>query len=440
MKGFMIAAPSSNTGKTTITTGIIRALEKQGYFVSPYKTGPDYIDGKFLSMAAGTRSGNLDLHLQGEEGVWEALSMGNGDIAVIEGVMGYFDGSSNTWEKSSYDISKRLDIPVVLVYTPKGEMFSAVPKIKGMAEFEDSRIRAVILNKTSKRMYEMLKEAIEDHTDLAVIGHIPYDQEVRIESESLGLLEPGRITGLEKKIERIVQLVQENLDMEKLLSIVRELEVPTTPKPDRTGIRIAVAMDDAFSFHYRENLELLRSMAEMIFFSPLDDEVLPEADLVLFGGGYPEKFKEKLSENSTMIQSIREYGEKGGHVLAQGGGMLYLMDTLEGVEMCGLLKGDARMTDRLQRFGYANIHIDEDCLLGRAGTEIPANEFHRSVVENTEKGILTVSKPSGNESWYCGFRHKNVLGHFQHINFAGKKELLKELLDGIWNGGLKDVH
>lgn len=440
MKGFMIAAPSSNTGKTTITTGLIRALEKQGYFVSPYKTGPDYIDGKFLSMAAGTRAGNLDLHLQGEEGVREALSMGKGDIAVIEGVMGYFDGSSNTWEKSSYDISKRLDIPVVLVYTPKGEMFSAVPKIKGMAEFEDSRIQGVILNKTSKRMYEMLKEAIENHTSLSVIGHIPYDQDLEIDSESLGLLEPGRITGLEKKIERMAELVQENLDMEKLLSIARDLDISRAAKLDKGDMRVAVAMDDAFSFHYKENLELLRSMANVCFFSPVYDRALPEADLVILGGGYPEKYKERLSENRSMILSIREYGEGGGHILAEGGGMLYLMDTLEGVEMCGLLKGDARMTDRLQRFGYVNISIGEDCVLGKAGTEIPANEFHKSVVENTDEPIFRINKPLGNHSWACGYKRKNVLGYFQHLNLAGKSSLLKGILDEVISGGGKDVY
>ncbi|WP_409228539.1 cobyrinate a,c-diamide synthase [Gudongella sp. SC589] len=440
MKGFMITAPTSNTGKTTITTGIIRALENRGLLVSPYKTGPDYIDGKFLSMAAGSRAGNLDLHLQGVEGVREAISMGEGDMAVIEGVMGYFDGASNSWENSSYDLSRQLDIPAVLVYTPEGEMFSAIPKIKGMAEFGDSRIRAVILNKTSRKMYEMLKEVIENHTDLAVLGHIPYDEDLRIGSGALGLLEPGSIAGLEKRIEKMASLVEENLDLAKLVELAEDVDILSMDKPERTDLRIAVAMDDAFSFHYRENLRLLESMGRVFCFSPMHDKEIPEADLVLLGGGYPEKYLKELSGNKGMIESIKSYADKGGYILAEGGGMMYLMDTLEGVEMCGLLRGDARMTGRLQRFGYVNIQLEKDCLLGKAGTVIPGNEFHKSVADNTEDAIFKVKKPMGQEGWSCGYKKNNILGYYQHINFAGKRELLSGILDRIGNGGGEDVY
>ncbi len=440
MKAIMITAPSSNSGKTTVTTGIIRALENRGMYVNPYKTGPDFIDGKFLSMAAGARAGNLDLHLQGFEGTREAFSMGDGEIAIIEGVMGYFDGASNTWENSSYDISKRFDIPAVLVYTPKGEMFSAIPQIKGMAEFEDSRLRAVILNKTSRRMYEMLREAIELNTDLAVIGHIPYDEDLVIESESLGLLEPGRIAGVENKISRIASLVEDNLDLDKLLDLAGEVSTSVDVGGGKTNTRVAVAMDDAFSFHYRENLEILQSMAEVVSFSPLYDKKLPEVDLIILGGGYPEKFKERLSENRSMIDSLRDFGNRGGYILAEGGGMMYLMETLDGVEMCGLLKGDARTTDRLERFGYVEIQICNDCILGPAGTVIPANEFHKSRVENTGDPMFQVKKAFGNESWTCGYGSKNILGYYQHINLAGKRELFRKIFLSIKDGGIGNVY
>lgn len=187
MKSIMITAPSSNTGKTIVTLGIIRALVKRGIDVSPFKTGPDFIDRRYLEKAANKLAGNLDTHLMGLTGIQVAVGMNQGDLAVIEGAMGYFDGISNTFINSSYDISCILNTNAVLVYSPKGEMFSAVAKIKGMVDFEDSRIKAVILNKTNKAIYEMLKEPIETYTGVKVLGYIPNYDSLKVETSRLGL-------------------------------------------------------------------------------------------------------------------------------------------------------------------------------------------------------------------------------------------------------------
>lgn len=436
MKGILLTAPRSNSGKTTITSGLARAISRRGIRVAPFKTGPDYIDGKYLSLAAGRMSGNLDFHLQGVQGIKEAVGMEDGDLALVEGVMGYFDGSGGSWESSSYHLTKILDIPAVLVYTPKGEMFSAVASIKGMAEFEDSRIKAVILNKTSEKMYGLLREAIEKHTGLKVLGHLPFSQELHFESESLGLREPGLHNYGQVAIESAADLCERYIDLDSLIRLATDISPIERGRVERTGKKVALARDEAFCFHYSENLRILESMAHVTYFSPLKDQELPDSDLVIIGGGYPEKHKEGLAENRSMIESIRRFGEAGGHILAEGGGLMYLMESMDKVPMCGLLKGNAVMTEKLQRFGYVCMELMEDCLLGRKGQLIHGNEFHKSLIEDNEGDLLRVTKPMGNGQWTCGYRRKNILGYYQHINYAGKVAWLWELLERTGKGGL----
>ena len=181
MKGLMIAAPNSNSGKTLVTMGIIRAIKNRGIDVSAFKTGPDFIDREYIAYASGKPGGNLDLHLMGLEGLKNSLYLNRGEFAVIEGVMGYFDGIYNTYKNSSYDISEKLDISAILVYCPSGEMFSAVPKIKGMVDFSKGRIKGIIFNKTSESTYKLLKEIVEEYVDIKVLGYIPKNKKYNIE-------------------------------------------------------------------------------------------------------------------------------------------------------------------------------------------------------------------------------------------------------------------
>lgn len=431
MKTVMITAPSSNSGKTTITLGIIRALKNRGLDISAFKTGPDFIDTKYLGLASGKRAGNLDMHLMGRDGIFKSLEMNCGDFSVIEGAMGYFDGIYNTYENSSYDISKELNAPAILVYTPSGEMFSAIPKIKGMVDFEGSMIKAVILNKTSEMIYRLLKEKIEEFIGIRVLGYLPYQEEVQIESRSLGLINPEEKEDYDDLIDKTSKIVEKTIDIDGIINIMNSFEVKAYKYARKRDIKVAIAYDKAFNFYFNENLRLLESTCQVVYFSPLEDSQVPNCDLIYIGGGYPELYKEELSGNKSMLNSILQEAENGKHILAEAGGFMYLTDGVEDHPMVGVFKAKATMTDRLQRFGYVDIELKEDTILGEKGRKIRGNEYHKSQIEIEEPSLFDIGKPMGNRSWQCGYSYKNTLAYYQHINFLGNIDLLGYLLDDI---------
>jgi cobyrinic acid a,c-diamide synthase len=434
MKTILITAPSSGSGKTTITIGIIRALLKKGLDVSAYKTGPDYIDRAFLEKASRRSAGNLDIHLQGKEGMHSALSMASADYCVIEGAMGYFDGISNTTINSSYDISRELGINSILVYTPKGEMFSAIPKIKGMAEFEASNIKAVIFNNVTEKHYKMLKEALEMHTDLKVLGYLPKIQEVEFKSRHLGLVQSMEIDDIEARIDAIAEVVLQNIDIDGLLKLTKEIETTETLKVKKRDIKAAVAMDNAFSFYYAENIKLLEMACEVTYFSPLEDKSIPDCDFLYLGGGYPEVFEEALAKNKNMLASIKAFSDAGGFIYSECGGFMYLNETINSKEMVGVFKGQSKLTKSLQRFGYIDMKLKQDCILGKKGDEITAHEFHKSVTDLGSEPIFSITKTMGDAKWECGYLYKNTYGGYPHINFIGNMNVLNNILNHIEGG------
>ncbi len=435
MKTIMLAAPSSGGGKTTIAMGVIRALKNRGLGVCAFKTGPDYIDRAFLESASGKPAGNLDLHLQGKEGLQYALSLANSDHCVIEGVMGYFDGIANTWKNSSCHIADQLKIPTVLIYTPKGEMFSAIPKIKGMADFAPSSIQLVIFNKVTAPMYLLLKEALESHTSLKAIGYLPPMKDVEIPSRHLGLVQSQEIDALDQLIESIAQSVEAHIDLETFIAemteISPEIDLQRNPIEPRKPITVAIARDQAFSFYYRENLQLLEEQTRVEYFSPLHDTKLPSCDLVYLGGGYPEVFRKELADNVSMRQSIKEYGENGGAIYAECGGYMYLGKAIEDSEMVGLFQGVSHLTSKLQRFGYIDIELKQDCLLGKAGDRLTGHEFHKSITIPDGSTRFTIHKTGKDKKWECGYSYKNVLAGYPHISFAGNQKVLQSILNQV---------
>jgi cobyrinic acid a,c-diamide synthase len=247
MKSIVISSNTSGGGKTTVTLGLMKALSDRGFKVQGYKAGPDYIDAAFHSHVLGTRSRNLDLYLMGEAGVKAAFNRGRGELGVIEGVMGLYDGIGITSEYSTAHLAKTLDLPVVLVITPQAQSATLSAQIKGLINFEKLNIAGIILNDISEGYYKLLKLSIETHK---------YEDKFHIETKK---------------------------------------------------IRIGVAMDKAFSFYYKENLELLEEAGEVVCFSPLKDEILPEnIDFLYLGGGYPEVFIEELSKNKPMLLSNKD--------------------------------------------------------------------------------------------------------------------------------------
>ncbi|MDR7855766.1 cobyrinate a,c-diamide synthase [Tissierella sp.] len=429
MESIMITAPSSNTGKTTITLGLTRAIKNRGIDISAFKTGPDFIDRKYLEVASKKRAGNLDMHLMGRKGIKESMAMNYGEYALIEGAMGYFDGIYNTFENSSFHISKELDIPAILVYSPQGEMFSAIPKIKGIVEFPDSKIRGIILNKVSKEMYLLLKEKIEEYIDVKVLGYLPKDLSLEVESRYLGLMQIYENTNCEEFMSKVAETVEKTIDIDLLLDLARDVEIIPNKSLKKRDIRVAIAYDDAFNFYYNENLNLLENTCKVEYFSPLKDKEIPEADIIYIGGGYPELYKEELSSNTDMINTIRKNAMKGRIILAEAGGLMYLVSSIEDYPMCNIFTGNAVMTDRLQRFGYVNLELKQDTILGKKGSIITGNEYHRSAIHINDSTVFNITKPMNNKkTWQCGYIYKNVLAYYQHINFLGNMECFEYLL------------
>lgn len=431
----MLAAPSSGSGKTTVATGLVRALKKKSYDLTCFKTGPDYIDTAFLAAAADKDAGNLDLHLQGEKGMRQAFSLADGDLCVIEGAMGYFDGISNTWQGSSYHIARLLGISTVLVYSPKGQMFSAVPQIKGMVDFSDNLIKAVILNNTSEKAYNLLKGQIEKYAGVKVLGYLPSKENSVLKSRHLGLVQSMELEDLDSQLEHYADALTEHVDLDALVDLMTDISGEPFPQPGRRNLTVAVARDKAFSFYYRENLKLLEMSCHVHYFSPLEDQKLPQCDLLYLGGGYPEVFRSELAANRQMLSDIKQYADSGGCIYAECGGMMYLFEKVEDESMAGIFNGESRLTDRLQRFGYIDITLADNCMLGAAGEKLTAHEFHRSTCTPAAKEIFQIAKTMGSGSWACGRIYKNVLAGYPHINFLGNPRAFEALLDYVEQNG-----
>ncbi|MEW9095189.1 MAG: cobyrinate a,c-diamide synthase [Clostridiaceae bacterium] len=429
MKSIIVSSNSSGGGKTTITLGLIRALMKKGFDVQGYKVGPDYIDTAFQSRIAKKPSRNLDIFLMGEEGVKASYSRGKGDLGVIEGVMGLYDGKGIDSKYSTAHVSEVLDLPVVLVLSPKAQVATLCAEINGLKNFGNVNICGVILNNIGEKYYKLLKASIEYNCKIEVFGYIPKDEKLSIKSRHLGLIQSSEVEDLEEKIDLCSEYILKNVNLEELLKYFKG-----TPKyednfhMENMNIKIGVPMDKAFSFYYRENLELLAEAGEIVYFSPLKDKELPEnIDFLYIGGGYPEVFLKELSENTTMLNSIRERLNKGLHCYAECGGLMYLTESIDnGIEeekTVGFFNGKAVMTKSLQNFGYAKLECED--------LSINCHEFHKSYVTLNGDKVYKLTKEIYDGSikeWSCGYFKNNTLAAYPHIHFFGNMEFLKVLL------------
>lgn len=438
--GIMIAAPASGSGKTTITCGIMAALQQRGFRVAACKCGPDYIDPMFHREVLGIPSENLDLFFCQSE-VLKTLYLrhaGAADITVTEGVMGYYDGLSLESETaSSYDVAKTLSIPVILVVPCKGMALSVVPAILGMLEFrKDSQIRGILLNRISGMLYPRMKQMIKEELEkrgyfVPVIGYVPEEELFHLESRHLGLVLPEEIKDLRERLFKTGERLSETIDVDSLLKIAdsaskHEESAPglkTKPGQDNGKVRIAVARDEAFCFYYQDNMELLRQFGcELLPFSPLHDTSLPEnIQGLLLGGGYPELYAKQLSENQAMCESVRNGIRQGLPCIAECGGFLYLHDTLEGKDgisypMAGVIEGNAFQTERLGRFGYIHLQPQKAGVYLPEGEELRGHEFHYWDSTANGQDCLAV-KPGGKRSWKCIHMEGTLFAGFPHIHF-----------------------
>ncbi|MCD8362628.1 MAG: cobyrinate a,c-diamide synthase [Lachnospiraceae bacterium] len=429
MPRILLAAPASGSGKTLITCGILQALVNRGLQVASFKCGPDYIDPMFHGRVIGTKSRNLDTFFT-DENTTRYLFLKNTEdceIAVAEGVMGYYDGLGGvSTEGSTYEVACVLDLPTVLIVPCRGASLSILATIKGFLEYQrDSHIQAVILNQISPMIYAQLAPLIEEELGIRVLGYVPKLTDLNFESRHLGLVLPGEIEALKEKLNRLAEKLEETIDIDELIALAKESGELSADQPEipalAGSLRIAVAEDDAFCFTYLDNLELLQEMgAELVPFSPLKDQHLPEqiSGLIL-SGGYPELHAKELSGNGNMRAAIRDALENGMPCIAECGGFLYLHRELEGDDgnfypMAGVLDARSYRTDRLGRFGYINLCAARDGLLGPAGTTLRGHEFHYWESERCGD-MFHAKKPVGRREWDCVVGDERLYAGFPHL-------------------------
>jgi len=427
----LLCAPASGGGKTTVACALLQALVGKGHTPVAFKCGPDYIDPMFHSEVMGARSRNLDLFLMGEPAVRASLWENGraGDVCVIEGAMGYYDGVAMGGEASAYDLARRTATPAVLVLDARGRALSAAALVKGFADFRpDANVRGVILNRVSSALYPRLKACIEAEAGVKVYGFLPECPECVLESRHLGLVTAAEVASLKEKLSALAALAERYIDIAGLLALAESAPLFEAPKPRLFPVagrpRIAVARDRAFCFYYADALALLEALgAELAEFSPLADAGLPEGVSGLYlGGGYPELYARALSQNASMRAAVRAAVEGGLPTVAECGGFLYLHDTLEdgagqGWPMCGVIHAAACRTDRLVRFGYVTLTAAEEGLLGPVGWTAPAHEFHYWE-SGAPGGAFHAQKPRSARGWDCACHTPTLYAGFPHFHFC----------------------
>lgn len=428
---FLLAAPRSGSGKTTMTCALLMALKRRGCAPCAFKSGPDYIDPMFHRAVLGVESRSLDLFFSAPETVRALYAKGAAGhgAAVCEGAMGFYDGLGGVSDRASaWHLADTLGLPVLLVVEPKGQSLTLAAELNGLVNFRTpSHIAGILLNNCTARMHALLAPMLEKETGLPVLGFLPKLPEAVIGSRHLGLYTAAEVENLQQKLALLADAAEEHIDWPRLLALCEKEPpaLPVQPETPPARVRIAVAQDEAFCFIYAETLEAFRDAgAEVVFFSPLRDTALPENIGGLYlPGGYPELHARELSENTSLLREIKQKIESGLPTAAECGGFLYLGQSLTDAEgqswpMAGVLPGEAKDTGRLVRFGYAALSADSDSMLFRAGESFPIHEFHHW--DSTANGVaLAAKKPVGGAEWRCGFIDEHFYAGFPHLYWAG---------------------
>ncbi|MFI7871011.1 MULTISPECIES: cobyrinate a,c-diamide synthase [unclassified Streptomyces] len=446
----VIAAPSSGSGKTTVATGLMAALAGRGLAVSPHKVGPDYIDPGYHALATGRVGRNLDAYLCGPELVGPLFLHGarGCDIAVVEGVMGLYDGAAGEGElASTAQVAKLLRAPVVLVVDASSQSRSVAALVHGFVSWDpEVRIGGVILNKVASDRHEVLLREAVDSVGVPVLGVLRRAPQVDVPARHLGLV-PVAERGSEA-VDAVTAMgaqVAAGCDLEALVGLARAAgplpggSAPWTPGPVPTHHptrwdkgspqRVAVAGGAAFTFSYAEHSELLAAAgAEVVTFDPLRDEELPEgtAGLVI-GGGFPEVYAAELSANEPLRKSVAELALSGAPVAAECAGLLYLCRELDGLPMCGVLDAAARMSERLT-LGYRDAVAVSDSALAGAGTRMRGHEFHRTVVE-PGAGAAPAWGMRAPERRVEGFVERGVHASYLHTHWAAEPGVARRFVE-----------
>lgn len=459
----MVAAPQSGSGKTLITCALLQALKNRAYRLESFKCGPDYIDPMFHKTVLGINSRNLDPFFT-EDSITRMLlakRKGSRDLAVIEGVMGLYDGLGGIREEaSSYALAKATNTPILLTVNARGMGRSLLALLSGFLQYDTAHlIKGIILNQTPASFAAVLAKEIETAFGIPVVASFPVQENVRIESRHLGLIMPSELKDIQKRLETAAQIFGENANIEQIIEIAQsaqkieqdasvsskqksiedrihtintvhaantdqssQLTHRITASDMHPTVRIGVAKDEAFCFYYEDNLELLKSFgAEIISFSPLHDTSLPpDLDGILLGGGYPELHLKELAQNESMRSVIKSAIEAKMPSLAECGGFMYLHDTIcdnEGIPypMTGVIHANCSKKDRLVRFGYLTLTSHAESFL-HVGESIRGHEFH--YYDSEDNGTCaTAKKPVGKRNWECVHAGPDHWWGFAHLSY-----------------------
>ena len=453
----VISAPHRSSGKTTVSIGLCAALRRAGLEVQPFKKGPDFIDPMWLTAASGRDCRNLDQFMMGDEEILRSASRNGAGagIAVIEGNMGLFDSIDVEGRGSTSDLARQLEAPVILVVNTRNMTRSIAPLIQGFTGFEpDIRIAGVILNKVSGPRHEdKLRKVLERYTDIEVVGALRRRPEIEIIQRHLGLQPAREALGSAEVVAQIEKIIAAGVDLDRVRAIAASApplaggeaaplplagkETTTPPLAGRQtagsphpepSIRLGVAQDRAFTFYYPENLEALRlARAELVPFSPMADEKLPQVDGLYIGGGFPEVFMKELEENSALRAGIRSAVEAGMPVYAECGGLMYLSGKMswqgKAREMVGALPCDIVMHEKPRGHGYMELEAEGAGGWFEPGLKIRGHEFHYSEVVglDAEKTgfAYRILRGTGVDKNHDGILYRNVLASYTHLHSLG---------------------
>ena len=426
----ILAGATSSVGKTSITCSIIYALQKRGFSVQPFKVGPDYIDPSYLTTISKNETYNLDVWLMGQKQVLDSfVSHSNSDISVIEGVMGYYDGfEGNSNYASTHHIASITKSPVILVLDASKTARSIGATALGFQKFHrNSRIVGIILNKIGSKKHEILCRDALEKTKLPIIGVIPKNPILNLESRHLGLISTYDNKILKNKLEKTSKIISESLDVEKILKIL-ENPIPLLKNKQnltkKTKVKIAIALDNSFNFYYDDNLNALRRQgASLTFFSPIKDKKIPKCDGLYIGGGFPEILGNNLSKNQIMKKSIKKLSEGNFPIYAECGGLMYLTKSITNnnkkYKMVGLFDAETVMTKKM-RLNYTKGKLSSKNILSNTLHAFRGHEFHYSQLESVpsdSKFAFSLEIGEGIINQQDGLIQNNTLASYGHLYF-----------------------
>ena len=460
--GFIIAGTSRQCGKTTTAMGLMAALKKRGLVVQGYKVGPDLADPILHAHITSRAAINLDSWTMGPKRIRYIFSRhaelpGDADMLVIEGAQGLYDGEGMTSQGSTADVAKIINRPIVLIFDVKECALSAAAMIRGFLDFDrEVPIKAVIFNNVnSQEEYSIMKDAIEKHTGIDVIGYLPTREKYSFEDKSIGLITDKDAEEINKKLNELVIQIEQTVNVDALLELAQGWDTDTSGNDvvkahvekirqdyalADASIRIGVAWDKAFCYYYQDNFDLLADLGvEIVKFSPLRDDLPKNLNGLYFGGGYPEIYAHGLERNQQLREDIKAFVEAGGPVYAECGGLMYLCSRLLdyngfGFDMAGVLNMEVRMRPNHHSFGYVDIELRRRNILGSKGQRTKGYEYHHceagDVRDDNVEMTFKVFKDRATtlRQWPDGYQYKNLLAAFPHTHFYTNLNLLGQYL------------